>query len=146
MKRFQFRLEQVLNWRRTELDLEEDRLKQLHAALEALDRERSALESTRDEASRSLLSRSTVHGADLQMLAAYQDAVKRNFARLARQRRTQEDEIDRQNRKLLEARKRFRLLEKLKERKLAEWQYESLRQAEADLPTPRPISGTGLRK
>jgi hypothetical protein len=68
MKAFRVRLERVLSWRRTELDLEESRLKQMHAAVVALDRERTELESARDDAGRSLLARAAVYGADLQLL------------------------------------------------------------------------------
>jgi flagellar export protein FliJ len=134
MKAFRFRLEQVLNWRRTELDLEEDRLRKMHRAVEALDRERAELASARDDAGRSLLSRAAVYGADLQLLASYQDAVKRQSARLERSRTERQAEIAAQQEKLMEARRRFRLLEKLRERRLAEWRYESDRQAEAELP------------
>jgi flagellar export protein FliJ len=134
MKAFRFRLEQVLSWRRTELDLEESRLKQMHAAVVALDRERTELESARDDAGRSLLARAAVYGADLQLLASYRDAVKRQSARLERRRTERLKEIAAQKEKLMEARRRFRLLEKLRERRLAEWRYESARQAEAELP------------
>lgn len=142
MKSFRFRLEQVLSWRRTELDLEEGRLKQLHAAVEALDRERTELASACDDAGRSLLSRAALYGADLQLLASYRDAVKRQSARLEQKRTERQAEIATQKEKLMEARRRFRLLEKLKERKRTEWQYEAERQAEAELPAQgRPGPG-----
>jgi flagellar export protein FliJ len=129
MKNFRFRLDQVLRWRRTELDLEEGRLKQLHAAVAALDLERAALESARDDAGRSLFSQAAIYGADLQLLASYRDAVRRQSARLVQNRTAREAELAAQKEKLLESRRRFRLLEKLKERKLTEWQYETERQA-----------------
>jgi hypothetical protein len=50
MKAFQFRLDRVLDWRHAELEMEENRLRRLYAALEAIDRERAGLESARDQA------------------------------------------------------------------------------------------------
>jgi flagellar export protein FliJ len=137
MKAFQFRLDRVLDWRRTELEMEETRLKQLHAALAALDREKSALESSRDNAGKDLLARPSVYGAELQLLSGYTAAVKLLCARLDEKRRESQKATAAQQQKLLEARRRLRLLENLKGRRLAEWKYETERQMEADTP-PAP--------
>ena len=137
MKGFQFRLERVLGWRRTELEMEENRLKQLHAALAAIDQERTGLESARDQAGRALMARATVDGADLQSLSAYRAAVKLQCARLQQKRRQGEQETAAQQEKLLAARRRLRLLENLKDRRLAEWKYETERQMAAGAPPHR---------
>ena len=134
MKAFRFRLDRVLDWRRTELEMEETRLKQLRAALATLDRERAALESTRDYAVKAVLARGSVYGSELQLLSGYNAAVKLLCARLDEKRRTGEAETAAQQQKLLEARRRLRLLENLKDRRLAEWKYETDRQMEADAP------------
>ena len=134
MKTFRFRLDRVLDWRRTELDMEETRLRQLHAERAALDREKAALESARDNAGRSVLERDSVYGSELQLLSGYRAAVKLLSARLDEKRRTSEQATLAQQQKLLEARRRLRLLENLKDRRLAEWKYEKERQLEADMP------------
>src|SRR5579872_4459641 len=134
MKAFRFRLDRVLDWRRTELEMEETRLKQLRAALAALDREKAALESTRDDAVKALLERGSVYGSELQLLSGYNAAVKVLCARLDEKRRAGEQAAAAQQQKLLEARRRLRLLENLKDRRLAEWKYETDRQLEADAP------------
>ena len=92
MKAFQFRLDRVLDWRRTELEMEENRLKRMHAALAAIDRERAGLESARDQAGRALMARATVDGADLQLLSGYRAAVKLQCARLEQKRRRERKE------------------------------------------------------
>jgi flagellar export protein FliJ len=135
MKAFRFRLDRVLDWRRTELDMEETRLKQLHAELAALALEKTALEGARDDACRSVLESASVSGADLQLLSGYNAAVKRLSARLDEKRRTSEQATLAQQQKLLEARRRLRLLENLKDRRLTEWKYETERQMDADAPT-----------
>ena len=136
MKTFQFRLDRVLDWRRTELEMEETRLERLHTALAAIDRERAGLESARDQAVRSLMARASVDGAELQLLSNYRAAVKSQCARLEQKRREREQETAAQQQKLLAARRRLRLLENLKDRRLAEWKYETERQMEADAPPP----------
>lgn len=134
MKSFRFRLDRVLDWRRTELEMEETRLKQMHAALAALDREKAALETARDDAGRAVVNSRSVYGAELQLLSGYKVAVKRLSARLDQKRRAGEQAAAAQQQKLLEARRRLRLLENLKDRRLAEWKYETERQMEADAP------------
>ena len=136
MKAFRFRLDRVLDWRRTEMDLEESRLKQLHAAIASLDRERAELEAERDEASRAVLARKAIDGTELHALSAYREAVKEHFVRLAQRRREREAELAAQQQKLLEARRRLRLLENLKERRRVEWNYEAERQLAADQNGP----------
>jgi flagellar export protein FliJ len=134
MKAFRFRLDRVLDWRRTEMEMEETRLKQLRAALADLDREKASLESTRDNAAQAVVARGTVDGADLQLLSGYKDAVKLLCARLDERRQAGEQAAAAQQQKLLEARRRLRLLENLRDRRLAEWKYETERQMEADAP------------
>jgi flagellar export protein FliJ len=141
MKSFQFRLDRVLDWRRTEMEMEETRLRQLRLAQSVLDQEKAALEAARDNAGRALIAQATVSGAELQLLSGYNASVKLVCARLDEKRRASEQAAAAQQQKLLEARRRLRLLENLKERRRAEWKYEAERQMEADLPpaVKRPL-------
>lgn len=134
MKAFRFRLDRVLDWRRTELDREETRLKQLHAARTALEHEKAALQESKEQASRDLVSRAHVDGAELRLLSDYRAAVKRLSARIDEKRRENQKAAAAQQQKLLEARRRLRLLENLRDRRLAEWKYETERQLEAEAP------------
>ena len=134
MKNFKFRLDRVLDWRRTELEMEENRLRRLHAGLAAIDRERAGLESARDQACRAVIDRDSVDGMELQLLSGYRAAVKLQCARLDQKRREGEKETATQQQKLMAARRRLRLLENLKDRRLTEWKYETDRQMDADAP------------
>jgi flagellar export protein FliJ len=136
MKAFRFRLDRVLDWRRTEMDLQQSRLKQIHATMSRLDQEREAMESAQAEAARALLARPAVDGTDLHALSMYRAAVRLHTARLARKRREHESELAVQQQKLLEARRRLRLLENLKDRRRVEWNYEANRQEAADQSGP----------
>jgi len=138
VKAFRFRLDRVLDWRRTQLDLEETRLRQLHAAVAELDRRRSDLAAAGEEARRSLAIRSSADAFELHAFEAFRAAVKLQCRRLAEKRREREAEIANQQQKLLEARRRCRLLENLRDRRLSEWKYETQRQEEADLPARVP--------
>src|SRR5262249_55627354 len=113
MKTFQFRLARVLDWRRTELEMEETRLERLHTSMAAIDRERAGLESARDQAVQSLMARASVDGAELQLLSNYRAALESQCARLEQKRREREQETAAQQQKLLAARRRLRLLENL---------------------------------
>ena len=141
MKNFQFRLDRVLDWRRTEMEMEETRLKQLRAAQAAIEQEKAALEASRDGAGRAMLGQPSVYGAELQLLSGYNAAVKLLSARLDEKQRASEQAAVAQQQKLLEARRRLRLLENLKDRRLSEWKYDTERQLEADLPpaAKRPL-------
>lgn len=130
MKAFRFPLEKALEWRRRQLELEELKFKQMSAALQELDRQRAALESARDSAGRDLIGSGVVTGLDLHALAGYRNALALRSAAMLRQRRQEEARLEEQRRKYQEARRQCRLLEKLKERRRAQWQAECDRELE----------------
>ena len=128
MKAFRFPLERVLDWRRSEMGVEENKLRQLHAAVRALDQERAELEQTRARTEQTLISSSAVNADELHALENWRIAVRLRCEAIARRRKEREGEIAAQQQKLLEARRRYRLLDKLKERRLQEWRYELARE------------------
>ena len=65
MTAFQFPLQKVLDWRRTQLDLEEARYKQQAAALAELDRIRGEIETAGANAEAEVRSGGQVQGRDL---------------------------------------------------------------------------------
>ncbi len=126
MKRFDFPLERVRRWRQTEMDLEQ-------AALEALFAERHRLEQAardledRVRAAREALWQSATPGATvnprrLVELDEYRSYVRREQNRLRRLGQQLHVQIVQQQAKLMEARRRHRLLDRLRERALAEWE------------------------
>jgi flagellar export protein FliJ len=124
MARFQFSLEKVLRWRVVELTGEEAKLKalvqeQLHlqTLLAEVSAERSNLIS-------SLGGMPDLRGDDLRTLTACGLRLRRNAENLAQQLLRCGRDLDKQRRKYSEAKRRVRLLEELKDRRMQEWKYE----------------------
>jgi flagellar export protein FliJ len=121
---FHFSLEKVLRWRSVELIGEEAKLKalvqqQLHlqTLLAEVSAERSKLIS-------SLGTMPDLRGDDLRTLTACGLRLRRNAENLAQQLLRCGRELAKQRKKYSEAKRRVRLLEELKDRRLQEWKYQ----------------------
>ena len=130
MARFEFSLEKVLRWRAVELSGEEAKLKalvqeQLHlqTLLAEVSAERSKLIS-------SLGSMPDLRGDDLRTLTACGLRLRRTAENLAQQLMRCSRELSKQRKKYSEAKRRVRLLEELKDRRLREWKYQEAAQLE----------------
>jgi hypothetical protein len=121
MKAFQFPLEKALDWRRTQLELEEVRYKQQAAALAGLDRQRAEIEASGIGAEIQVRQWSPIVAGDLTALGNFRLRVKARESEIARQRCVAAQKLAEQQKLMLEARRRCRLLERLKERRLTEW-------------------------
>jgi hypothetical protein len=121
MTRFHFPLQRVLDWRRTQLEIEEAKFRQATAALAALDHARAELEAGAIRTEFEVRRWEPVAGGDLAALGAYRTRVRQEDARLAAKRSECARTAAAQQTAMLEARRRLRLLERLKERRLAEW-------------------------
>jgi flagellar export protein FliJ len=124
MAQFRFSLEKVLRWRSVELTGEEAKLKalvqqQLHlqTLLAEVSAERSKLIS-------SLGTMPDLRGDDLRTLTACGLRLRRNAENLAQQLLRCGRELAKQRKKYSEAKRRVRLLEELKDRRLQEWKYQ----------------------
>jgi flagellar export protein FliJ len=130
MARFHFSLEKVLRWRAVELTGEEAKLKamvqeQLHlqTLLAEVSAERSKLIS-------SLGTMPDLRGDDLRTLTACGLRLRRNAENLSQQLLRCSRELAKQRKKYSEAKRRVRLLEELKDRRMQEWKYEEAAQLE----------------
>jgi flagellar export protein FliJ len=121
MSVFRFRLAKVLEWRRTELTLAETRFRRQAATLAALDGTRAALDASAIRAEMLVRDSPRIEGADLAALDVFRRHVARRRAALAASRAQAQQELDRLQSAMLEARRRFRLLERLRDRRFAEW-------------------------
>lgn len=121
MTSFRFRLERVLEWRRTELELADARFKQQAAALAELDRQHAELEATGIRTEIEVRQWRPVSGSDLAALGGFRLELRKREQALAARRAECQKELTRRQELMLEARRRLRLLERLKERRLAEW-------------------------
>ena len=121
MNCFKFPLQKVLDWRRTQLELEEIRFRQQSAAMAELDRASAQLNAAGQTAERRVRDWNPVAGGELAALGSFRLHVKLKETELARPRAECRKELGRRENVMLEARRRLRLLERLKERRLEEW-------------------------
>jgi flagellar export protein FliJ len=128
MKRFEFRLQKVLEWREKQLEIEDARYKQQMAGIAALDRARAGIEAAGVQAEMQLRSERAVSGQDLAALAGFRLHVRTRAIEIAAQRAEAQKRLEAQQLVMLEARRRCRLMERLKERRLAEWQTACYRE------------------
>jgi hypothetical protein len=128
MSEFRFPLAKVLDWRRTELTLAETRCRRQAAALAALDGTRAALDASAIRAEMLVRDSPRIEGADLAVLDVFRRHVARRRAALAASRAQAQRELDMLQSAMLEARRRFRLLERLRDRRFAEWKEAEQRE------------------
>ncbi len=122
MTRFHFRLQSVMEWREKQLELEESRFKQLAGEIAQLDRMQVDLEAAGAGAEIEVRRTARILGQDLVALAGYRRWLQDRMRQVARERAGAQRRLASQEQAMLEARRRCRLLERLKERRLADWQ------------------------
>jgi hypothetical protein len=130
MTPFRFRLARVLSWYRKQCDLEESRLHACSAAVLEV-----AAEIARIQTARAALERETVHSpsaraADLIAMEHYRQRTKRDELRLEAEFHKRQSALAAQRAVLDAARLRFRLIEKLRERRLSEYTVAAERELE----------------
>jgi flagellar biosynthesis chaperone FliJ len=130
VKRFRFRLESVLRWRQTLASIEEDKLRKLYSGLRDLERSRAEMENLRRRIPGELAGRSGVTGAELTALDTYLRRLAAVEQDLRERKARIEEQIRVQRQAVLEAHRQVRLLERLRARRLAEWEAELARDTE----------------
>jgi flagellar biosynthesis chaperone FliJ len=130
MPAFRFRLEKVLDWYQRQYELEERRLAVCLAALAGAQKAMAVLQAERLAVERDVVSRASIPSRDFVALGLYRlGAKKRELeldAELARCRSAAEEQRGR----LRAADRRVRLLQKLRERRVAEHVYAETRELE----------------
>lgn len=130
MTRFHFPLEKVLDWRRKQLEIEEAKFRQRVAALAAVDQARAELDARAVQTEYEVRRWNSVGGGDLAALNSYRARVRIEATRLAERRAGCARAAAAQQALMLEARRRCRLLERLRERREAEWKTAAGRELE----------------
>jgi flagellar export protein FliJ len=135
MKRFQFPLERVRDYRKVQMEAEQARLEECRARLLAVEEMLTELARQRIESDnevRSQEARAAV--VPVSEVAAYPD-YRRHLDQMARmlERRRAEAlaRLEQQRQRLVEARRRFEILDRARGYARAEWQYEFDREQEA---------------
>jgi flagellar export protein FliJ len=130
MRSFQFSLERVLSWRRTELRSEEARLAPLVAERGRLEAAYADIVRAHAHAQEDLLASGPVNGAELEALAHYRIHLEKQKIAVAQKAQQCREGIGAQQVRIVEAQRRARLLEKLRERRLEEWRNIADREME----------------
>ena len=124
MAQFRFSLEKVLRWRSVELTGEEAKLKALVQQQLHLQTLLAEVRAERSKLISSLGTMPDLRGDDLRTLTACGLRLRRNAENLAQQLLRCGRELAKQRKKYSEAKRRVRLLEELKDRRLQEWKYQ----------------------
>jgi flagellar export protein FliJ len=130
MPRFQFSLERVLRWRSVELAAEEAKLKQLVQEQLYLQSVLAEVSAERSKLISSLGSMPNLSGDDLRTLTACGLRLRRTAENLAQHLHRCGRDLGEQRKKYSQAKRRVRLLEELKGRRLQEWKYQEAAQLE----------------
>lgn len=130
MKAFRFPLEKVLAWHHLQMKAEEEKLAALQEQLEALTRRAQALASAELNSKLDVVKAPAVQGSELHALTAFQARLKKERTTLAAEKMQCERRIAAQRARLLKARKDYRVLEKLRERRKEDWSYAFNRELE----------------
>ena len=131
MKKFRFSLARVKDWRNQQLEMEELKLPPLLAERRALATEAARLDREETEAGRTI---ATLTAAEAEELAAFDSWIhhlRREKERLAARQADCEQRIRTQQKAILEARRRLRLLERLEHRRFSDWLAQADHEQEA---------------
>ena len=131
MTAFSFRLERVLEWRQAQLGLAQAALSRVAAEYARWDATLAKLANARTQAEALVQSAGPVNGADLGALARYQTHVEQQRKVALDRRRECGARMEQQRARVLEARRDYRLLEKLRQVRRAEWESAVNREFEA---------------
>jgi hypothetical protein len=121
MQRFRFRLERVLRWQTDVCALEEAALRECLLALARADDQVAHLKAEILATEQEWLHRPTLAAGDLRALAAYRTEGRRRLNLLGAEQRTRAEAADRQRQKLVDARRRLHIMERIRARAWAEY-------------------------
>lgn len=107
------------------MELERAAMERLVRRQAELERAERALAADRTEAERAIAHSGVFESQDLQTLSAYQARSAREMARLRERRQALQLETAAQMTKSMEAQRRVKLMERLREQRLQEWQRAS---------------------
>ena len=144
MKKFSFPLETVRRWRERHAEMEEARLHALIAEKQNIERHRGTLESELATEHRRVEDKS-FDAAELARLDEFRAWVMREKQRLSASLAECETRIARQRAVLVDARRRFELIGRLKEKALMDWNRTAAKEQE-DLAAELYLARNGSKE
>jgi flagellar export protein FliJ len=131
VRQFRFSLESALRWRRQQVEIEEQSLQALRAELGRAAAERQALLGLWKEEQARLQRGPECSGLQFQLLGWYSGYVQAHERRLVQHMRDTEARIERQQERYAAARRRVELLERVRDRRLAEYRRAAAAEEDA---------------
>ncbi len=132
MKKFEFPLDRVLDWRRTQARLEESKLERLRADLRAIESQLADAVRVREESARELITAKSVTGMELAALDDFRQASATECAKLAQASAEAVKRVTDQLVVVTAKRRDVKLLENLRTRRLDAWNSELNREIELE--------------
>ena len=130
MKKFSFSLDRVREWREKQFALEEARLQQLFGERAGIQARSQSLNRESDESNRAVAYAPSVAAADLSALDAFRRYAVRERTRIQAALSDCGRRIIEQQKRVMEARRRLELLDKLREKRWTAWNTELAREIE----------------
>ena len=130
MKDFRFRLQRVLDWQLEQCELIENRVKSFCVELAHIQARIAGAQADLVAAEEQVLSAHRLDGASLNGLAAYRIRLRKRTDSLNTERKGCELRLAEQRARWIEARKRYRMMERLRHRRLTEYASELDRELE----------------
>ena len=121
MKRFSFPLERVRRWREDQVELEEIRLQTAYRDLREVEAEQAHVAEETERSCREILEKTAIPAGELSLLEDYRLWAMRENRRLAASKSEIEKRVLEQRQRLLEAHRRFKLLDGLRDKALVSW-------------------------
>ena len=130
MRRFQFPLERVRRWRSEQANLEELKLQQLRAELDSLAAEKHKVQEELASTETQLLAQQSLFPLDLESLDSYRFFVRSRVRDIGQRERACDAKVAAQRQQVIEARRKFELLDRLRTSALQEWTAASAKEQE----------------
>jgi flagellar export protein FliJ len=131
MKAFRYRYAKVLEWRNSQLQLAKNALRAIYGEKAAIEGSIENLTRSGEQASKDFTSRKSVSGSELAVLSAYRDYIRREVEQARLRLADCGRRIEEQRGHVIQAERAWRLLDRLRERHLEAWTYETNREQES---------------
>ncbi len=131
MKKFRFPLDRALVWRRGQVQIEEGKLEQMYGQMRGIEARQAAVASAWAETQQSMLNSSSATGYELEALDTFRRFSAEEHIRLESQKIAYKPKIAAQFNVVTGKRRDVRLLERLREQRLAVWNTEMDKEIDA---------------
>ena len=153
MRSFRFRLDRVLEWYRNQFDLEQARLAMTMTALHNAQQDVARFHAECLAVERDVIGRSEIQARDFPALGLFRLRAKQTELELNQELHKRESAVRDQMQRTQDAQRRLRLLEKLRDRRQAEYRYLEEKELEdlaaeaflAKWDRPSGLAGTSRR-